>query len=124
MYYRGDALDPAFPPPRPPKATYVPHHKSSQNIIRSGSDRNIAPASHSTFIQSAIPDSVPQSSEIVDALSRKKLLEEVREHLALLNEFVGVIPNEEIQQRKRELFLAMPPAPPPAKRAKEADTTV
>jgi hypothetical protein len=125
MYYRGDALDPTFPPPRPPKAAYVPHHKSTQNSNRSTSDLNMPGTSHQEqFTQSSIKENIPQSSEGVDALSRKKRLEEVKEHLALLDEFVGVIPLEEIQQRKRELFLAMPPALPPAKRVKESDTTV
>jgi len=46
---------------------------------------------------------------------RRLLLQEVREHLDLLKEFEGVIAPEELNKRKRELFLALPSAPPPAK---------
>lgn len=45
---------------------------------------------------------------------RRKVLSEVREHLDLLKEFEGVISDEELAERKRQLFLALPPAPPPA----------
>lgn len=48
------------------------------------------------------------------AEARTKALAEVRQHLDLLKEFEGVIPAEELNRRKRELFLALPPAPPPA----------
>jgi hypothetical protein len=47
-----------------------------------------------------------------DGESRRKLLSEVREHLDLLKEFEGVISAEELAERKRQLFLALPPAPP------------
>jgi hypothetical protein len=53
----------------------------------------------------------PGDDEDTDDKRRKQLLE-VREHLALLREFDGVIPDEEIAQRKRDLFLALPPTPP------------
>jgi hypothetical protein len=45
--------------------------------------------------------------------------------LDLLKEFEGLIPEVDLQARKRQLFLAMPQAPPPAsldnKRQKPAD---
>jgi hypothetical protein len=44
---------------------------------------------------------------------RRKLMAEVREHLELLKEFEGAISEEELAERKRQLFLAMPAAPPP-----------
>ena len=47
---------------------------------------------------------------------RRKILSEVREHLDLLKEFEGIISDEDLAQRKRDLFRALPPAPPPAKR--------
>lgn len=42
---------------------------------------------------------------------RRMALQEVREHLELLREFEGVVSDEELASRKRELFLALPPAP-------------
>ena len=56
-------------------------------------------------------------AEIVDGPSlddRRSTLKEVREHLDLLKEFEGVISQDELIKRKRELFLALPPAPPPS----------
>ncbi len=41
------------------------------------------------------------------------LLKEVREHLDLLKQFEGSVDAEALTKRKRELFAAMPPAPPP-----------
>ena len=48
------------------------------------------------------------------AEERRKLLAEVREHLDILKEFEGAISPEELAERKRQLFLALPPAPPAA----------
>jgi hypothetical protein len=45
---------------------------------------------------------------------RRRTMAEVREHLELLKEFEGSISQEDLAQRKRDLFLAMPPAPPAA----------
>lgn len=60
--------------------------------------------------------------EILDTYDRGRLLEEVKEHLELLKQFEGVIPDEDIASRKRELFLALPlPPPPAAKRSKKDD---
>lgn len=53
-----------------------------------------------------------------DEKERRTTLQEVREHLELLKEFEGIIPEEEIAQRKRDLFLSMPPIPALPKRHK------
>lgn len=42
---------------------------------------------------------------------RRALLSEVKEHLDVLKEFHGIIPNKEIQKRRRELYMSLPPAP-------------
>lgn len=47
---------------------------------------------------------------------RRRVLHEVREHLELLKEFEDVVPEEELKKRKRDLFLALPNAPPPFER--------
>jgi hypothetical protein len=43
---------------------------------------------------------------------RRLILEEVREHLNLLKEFEGVISEDALNKRKRELFATLPSAPP------------
>ena len=43
---------------------------------------------------------------------RRFMLEEVREHLNLLREFKDVVPDAELNERKRELFKCLPPPPP------------
>jgi len=48
---------------------------------------------------------------------RRKVLREVKEHLDLLKEFEGAVPEEDLRKKKRELFMALPSAPPP--RSKE-----
>lgn len=42
---------------------------------------------------------------------RRALLNEVKEHLDVLKEFHGIIPTKEIQKRRRELYMSLPPAP-------------
>lgn len=45
---------------------------------------------------------------------RRALLKEVKDHTELLKEFEGIIPQEELIQRKKALYLALPPVPPPS----------
>jgi len=54
-----------------------------------------------------------QHTSVASGDDRQKILNEVRDHLALLKEFEGVVPAEEINRRKRALFQALPPAPDP-----------
>ena len=46
-----------------------------------------------------------------DPDSRRALLKEVRDHLEILKEFEGIVPTEELERRKKELFLSLPPTP-------------
>jgi hypothetical protein len=45
---------------------------------------------------------------------RRAILKEVKDHTKLLREFVGIIPDDELAKRKRALYAALPPVPPPA----------
>jgi hypothetical protein len=56
-------------------------------------------------------DSAPAADPEAD--ERRRLLREVKDHLEILKEFEGIVPADELAQRKRALFLALPPAPPP-----------
>ena len=75
-----------------------------------------APAMEQQAAAAAVP-----SILVSDAESRARLLDEVKEHLELLKQFDGIIPEEEISQRKRELFLALPLPPPPAAKREKKD---
>jgi hypothetical protein len=59
---------------------------------------------------------VAQDSELTTE-KRRVVLNEVREHLELLKEFEGVVPEEELKKRKLALFFALPDAPPPFERS-------
>jgi len=54
------------------------------------------------------------------AEERRKLLQEVKDHLALLKEFEDIAGEEEILKRRRDLFAALPPIPPPYNSNKRA----
>ena len=131
MYYRGDAMDPSFPAPNLPKDIYVAAEKPSSMANSPPSPAAAQPpavASLTTITSATKPKTTPQAvgdatkKKGVTPEDRRLMLNEVKEHLDLLKEFEGVIPAEDLVRRKRELFLAMPPAPPPAKRTKKEDT--
>lgn len=110
LYYKGDKLDPDFPPPCPPVAIVVPAERP-----QGGENGHFVAASGASG--NPVTDSVGggiQQLNTGPGAERQRLLSEVREHLDLLKEFEGVIPQEDLNERKRELFLALPPAPPPA----------
>ena len=110
MYYSGTERDTTFPPPEPPKEIVVPASKPktgvdaayyvAMNSAGNGGDageRNIA----------GVSGVEPEPAE-----ERRQILHEVRLHLDLLKEFEGIIPAETLNKRKRELFAAVPSAPP------------
>jgi hypothetical protein len=118
MYYSGGKLDPNFPPPIPPKEIVVPAEKPKGGsqpffIAMNKAGDNVLNGRHETGVQdsemSAIAGEEKQQPE-----DRRNVLKEVREHLDLLKEFEGVISQEELNKRKRDLFMALPPAPPAA----------
>jgi hypothetical protein len=128
MYYRGDAMDPSFPAPNPLKDIYVAAEKPSS--IASSPPSPAAAQPHAVASLTAItsgtkPKKNPQAvrdankKKGVTPEDRRLMLNEIKEHLNVLKEFEGVIPAEDLVRRKRELFLAMPPAPPPAKRPRK-----
>mmetsp|Transcript_10882 Transcript_10882/g.30107 ORF Transcript_10882/g.30107 Transcript_10882/m.30107 type:complete len:306 (-) Transcript_10882:1733-2650(-) len=127
LYYKGSELDPEFPDPVPPKNIVVPavmptkERRGSNNdkddgdtdmITTAGIGRKSqggAAAPAYTFIQPPNP-----------AEERRKLLQEVKDHLALLKEFEDIAGEEEILKRRRDLFAALPPIPPPYNSNKRA----
>ncbi|KAL7575484.1 hypothetical protein ACA910_020070 [Epithemia clementina (nom. ined.)] len=133
LYYRGDQLDPDFPDPVPPKNICVPamptskeggssRVKSDADAVDLAGDIPLLPSTSSTTsggggkgkhggasaANGAGGALAPNPSD-----ERRRLLQEVREHLDLLREFEDVAPDEELIKRKKELYAALPPAPPP-----------
>ena len=127
MYYRYDQIDPTFPPPVSPREIVVPNSRekalpftmkkvpptgmhfsddsSAYGVNMLLNDSNAATAAAVTKAPARPPTEEQRMSE------RRMALQEVREHLELLKEFEGVVSDEELASRKRELFLALPPAP-------------
>ena len=130
MYFRGNELDPTFPPPNPPKPIFVAAEKLTSIVYNSlpeqpTPDTSLATIPNNETKLKPAPKIVPDDKKrSVGADERRLMLNEVREHMELLKEFDGIIPHEELVKRKQELFLAMPPAPPPAKRAKKVEEAV
>lgn len=118
LYYAGGHVDPTFPPPAPPKEVLVAPEKQKSSLPLAPSVPTFAapPRNHHHHEQDEEVDAELEKivSEGVNAEDRRRTLEEVKEHLALLKEFEGVISEEDLAKRKRELFMALPPAPPPA----------
>lgn len=125
LYYKGDVLDPDFPEPVPPKNIVVPAIMPKEvtvSRIKQESEADSAVASTNGPRRSSNgPPVHPVASIAVTPAApsptlgdeRRKILQEVKDHLALLKEFEGLAPQEELDQRKRDLYAAMPPAPPP-----------
>lgn len=128
MYYKGDKLDPDLPPPTPPVPIVVPTQRPSAD--GDGGHyiyNNVGPAATTGMMpnpmiaqNNAVKHEGPSASDDIPspdngpAEQRQSTLKEVRDHLELLKQFDGIIPADEINRRKRELFLALPPAPPPS----------
>lgn len=106
MYYNGVSVHETLPPSRPPREVIVPTKKPlpGSDPMAMGSDDDEAGLKRfAADISSADP---------VDPEERRKVLKEVRDHLEILKEFEGIVSDEELTKRKRELFKSLPPAPP------------
>jgi hypothetical protein len=117
LYYKADKADPTFPSPavcpemtipreRPKKQETTGALKEPSRAIHPAAASHTEEADESLDVEAILAESKPTED-------RRQLLKEVREHLDLLKEFEGVISDEDIAKRKRELFMALPPAPSP-----------
>ncbi|KAL3913681.1 MAG: hypothetical protein SGARI_000533 [Bacillariaceae sp.] len=110
MYYnKGSNLDKTFPAPQH-REIVLPQNKPAGGWdAYNGPGPARSPAfPHQPPAAAAVgttPSSLPQDN-------RMQMLKEVREHMDLLKHFEGVVDAESLNKRKRELFAAMPPAPP------------
>ena len=140
LYYKGDTLDPdvpvsqlcpdmTIPRERPVKKEMAFHPSTSKDPTTIRAAVGMTAPSQAT---AGSPEDDDAGLDVAAILGdnkpiedRRHLLREVREHLDLLKEFEGVISEDDIARRKRELFMALPPAPPPAnKKAKTTGTPV
>jgi hypothetical protein len=116
MYYSGGKLDPNFPLPVAPKEIVVPAEKpkggSQPFFIAMNKAGDNAPNGHRETVKDS--ETAADVGGDQQPEERRMVLKEVREHLELLKEFDGVISQDELNKRKRDLFMALPPAPPAA----------
>lgn len=103
LYYKGGQLDKNFP---------APLLMINLQELRKKGRSEVPDVMHSP--KTAASTSAKKAED--DDEDRRLTVQEVREHLELLKEFEGIIPQEEIAQRKRDLFLSLPAVP--AKRNK------
>lgn len=114
MYYRGVVVDPNIFPAIPPRVVEVPTRKqgndqqATNNVAKGGGDAPSIPLAKMTIS----PGKGRNNVEMPDG-ERRAMLKEVKDHTELLKEFEGVIPDEELANRKRALYAALPPVPSP-----------
>ena len=110
MYFQGTEPNPDLPPPAPFKEVVVPIAKPKHDVnymvrMPNETDNGVTIGTP--------PSPTPNSDGLMEsAEDRMSILNEVRAHMDLLNDFVGIIPQEQITKRKRELYNALPSAPP------------
>ncbi len=107
MYFNGTDPNPTLPPPIPFKEVIVPVAKDANYMVRMPGDTD------QTENCAVPPSPGPHLHERMEsAEDRMDILQEIRAHMDLLNDFVGIIPQEKLIQRKRDLYNALPNAPP------------
>lgn len=123
MYYKNGRIDPDLPPAIAPRAIEIPMERPrraavSGTVVATVASLPAAAADGGGGDQAVVADLEAMVSQDVKASveERRAVLHEVREHLDILKEFQELVPEEELKKRKRELFLALPDAPPPAAR--------
>jgi len=121
MYYVGEHVNEYIPPScdpnpnrvvpvkRPPLGSYPGELVDFPLKLPSSSCRGERRLFENNEVERQDKDSSLASMSEVE--KRRLVLKEVREHLELLKEFEGVISTEQLNQRKKELFSALPPAP-------------
>jgi len=110
IYYRGTVVDPNIFPPVAPREVEVPVKKTDIPAVDGGGGGGV---SSLPLAGLTIKPDKAKPVELTDE-ERREILKEVKDHTELLREFVGVIPDDELAQRKRALYAALPPVPPPA----------
>ncbi|KAG7345884.1 hypothetical protein IV203_004951 [Nitzschia inconspicua] len=112
MYFnKGTQLDTSFPPPE--NRELVLPAKKSECAAGPGTPLFCVQRvnnKHGVFARS--PPGSPMHPGRMQQQKRLEQLREVREYMDLLKQFEGIVDEEAMNKRKRELFEALPPAPP------------
>lgn len=123
IYYDGLRLDPTLPAPAPVVEINVPHEKpapiNGAAVMRDpGTVRYTAASARAAPAPSALVPAPPAAAPPVYAASREEnheerlqVLREVKEYMEVLEKFDGVIHEDFLMKRKRELFEALPSIP-------------
>lgn len=107
MYFKNARMDPDLPPATAPRDVDIPRERPGHRASAAAATDQDVVADLEAIVSQDVKASVEE---------RRAILKEVREHLEILKEFQELVPEEELNKRKRELFLALPDAPPPAVR--------
>lgn len=110
MYYHLDELDPSFPEPCSPREPNIPIDRPKSKMQSRMSTGSCTVVGEDDEPHLDVAELLGEKKSLLE--DRRKVMQEVREHLDLLKEFEGVICEEDLAKRKRELFLALPGAPP------------
>eukprot|EP00585_Thalassiosira_rotula_P007443 CAMPEP_0196139714 /NCGR_PEP_ID=MMETSP0910-20130528/6886_1 /TAXON_ID=49265 /ORGANISM="Thalassiosira rotula, Strain GSO102" /LENGTH=383 /DNA_ID=CAMNT_0041400471 /DNA_START=446 /DNA_END=1597 /DNA_ORIENTATION=+ len=105
IYFRGVTLDPNIFPARLLRMVPVPLKKP--DTFRMAHDASSLALANLTINASG------RNNFDVSEDDRRAMLKEVKDHTELLKSFEGIVPDEEIAKRKRALYAALPPVPPP-----------
>lgn len=110
IFYRGIVIDPKIFPPVAPRVVDVPTKKTDPAPAVEASGAGGSAISLSIADLAINRDKV-KSAKLTDE-ERRAILKEIKDHTELLREFVGVVPDDELAERKRALYAALPPVPP------------
>jgi hypothetical protein len=122
VYYRGLTVDEDLFPAIPSRVVDVPDNKQDnfrETPINAASitGSDAAPTASMSNMSLNPGKRGKNNAEMTDE-KRRAMLKEVKDHTELLESFRGVIPDEELNERKRALYAALPPVPTPAAAAK------
>lgn len=122
VYYRGLTVDGDLFPAIPSRVVDVPVNKQDnfrETPINAASitGSDAAPTASMSNMSLSPGKRGNNNAEMSDE-QRRAMLKEVKDHIELLESFKGVIPDEELNERKRALYAALPPVPTPAAAAK------
>jgi len=119
LYYDGLKPDPNFPEAIPPVEINVPHDKPKPNVETGGNGTQQLPVTirHNTGGGATTASSLKDDGDYYNSQEecsreRRLILEEIKQHMELLDKFGGVVPSDVIKKRKRDLFDLLPPVPP------------
>jgi len=120
MYYIGHTINLDMLPARDPNLDRVVRSDGSLKIKDGSQSSSVGkrrkPQDERESISVARTDldynGVDSSEDLVSGTKeRRAILKEVKDHMELLKEFEGLIPNKELKKQKKDLFMSLPHIP-------------